>query len=104
MKKKFIKKGNYKGNHYEDNKRKLLYDDKNFDKIKKKLGNLNDLISDTKTEEYSITVNGKKMDIEYEEMVEILAAMQDCSIGNECFAEAKIKSNFLFDILPVTDY
>lgn len=55
---------------------------------------------------YSITSNGETLELCYEEMVEVLAAIRDTPRGgNEHFADAKEKAcAFLIDHVPLTDY
>ena len=55
---------------------------------------------------YSITSNGETLELCYEEMVEILAAIRDTTHqGAEHFEDAKEKAcKFLLDHVPITDY
>lgn len=58
----------------------------------------------TTTDIYEVVVNGQRFSLEYEEMVELLAAMKTCAVGNESFIEAKLKADRMWDNIPVTSY
>lgn len=57
-----------------------------------------------KPHEYSLNIAGDCYVLEYEEMVEILAALRTCALGNEAFIAAKMKSEIMMESLPITDY
>ena len=61
-------------------------------------------IANNKPDEYSLNIAGTKYIVEYEEMVEILAAMRTCSLGNEYFISAKLKVDKMWESIPQTDY
>lgn len=50
--------------------------------------------------EYGIVIEGKMFELGYEDMVEILYAMDTCSFGNECFIGAKLKVDYIKKYLP----
>ena len=55
-------------------------------------------------DDYAVIVHGKKLELEFEEMSELLHAMTSCDLGNECFMAAKLKAEYMTKFIPITDY
>jgi hypothetical protein len=101
----FIEKGNFKGNYVIGNLKESYFSEETFKETETNLGDLSKVVTDLDNKEYSITIGGVKMPLEYEEACEILYALSSCRIGNESFPDAKIKANFMIEnYLPVTSY
>jgi len=80
------------------------YTDEYINNLKQKIQQKTRIIKYYEEDAYFVVVNGRKMQFEYEEMVELLSAMRDCSIGNESFLNSKIKADMMKKFLPITDY
>lgn len=61
-------------------------------------------VKPTKDKDYKIIFCGNEFSLEYEEMVEILFAIQTSEAGNEAFCAAKMKAEVMRKYLPITDY
>jgi hypothetical protein len=74
------------------------------DEVNEAKKRFNPKIINTNNNEYSLIVDGNKINIEYEEMVEILVALRTCELGNEAFIDAKLISEYMFEFLPFSEY